>query len=135
MSIIKFKDLNFRSDKEYSAVIQKIEINRERGKLYIFVELEDEPGITYLKSITYSEHLQGALAKFFDGLQVMNRRNEVDTEELEGKEVIVTFNKGRDGNYYVKEMWMVEEESDDVRELDDYECDDEDDLIFDEDEE
>lgn len=129
MPIIKFKEPSIKLGQEYSAVIQRIEVRKDWGRLHIFVELEDQPGITYLKSIRYSESVQGELARFFDDLQVMNRKNEVNTEHLEGREVIVTFNKGKDGNYYVKEMWLVDDEED---ESDEFGYDEDDELDLDE---
>lgn len=130
MPIIKFKKPHIALNQEYYGVIQRVEINKERGNFRIFVEIEEQPNETYLKSIRYSENIQGELARFLDELQVMNRRNEVNCDQLVGQEVVVTFNKGRDGNFYINEMWLAEEESE---EYDNDEFDSDEDIDFDED--
>lgn len=130
---IKFKAVKLSQNKTYYGTIKQVEIDDEAGRVRIFTELEKIPHEYYMKSVRYSEQKDSPLWTLFDDLGVLDENDEFDEKWLIGLEVAVSLSKGRDGNWYVNEMYRVEEESESPP-FDEFD-DGIDDIDFDEDEE
>lgn len=136
--IIKFHNLKIKQDVEYNGIVTDVQVDEERGRIRIFVTLEEVPGEPYMKSIQFSRSRNGQAGRFFDELGLMDSKGNVELNDLLNKEVIVTLSQGKDSYWYVDQLWLAEssDDSDDLDDIDEEEddLDDLDDLDEEEDE-
>lgn len=135
---IKFKEVNLKSNTFYTGIVKEVNFGKNNQKIYFFVELDADPGVQYMKSLDYSENRNSQLGMFLEQLGVLDDNNEINLKDLEGCDVQVTLNKGKDSFWYVNEMYLVEDESEEEpfdESLDDGYDPDDDDIDFDEEEE
>ena len=107
--IISLKKVAFKPEKFYSGVIKEVEIDDIRQRLRIFVELDKLPNEFFMKSLPYSESSYSMMGRFFEEMGAIDENGEVDIDDLEGSAVEVTLNEGKDSNWYVNEMHLIEE--------------------------
>lgn len=107
--ILKFKKVAFKTEKFYPGIIREVEIDDIRQRLRIFVELEKLPEELFMKSLPYSESSYSIMGRFFEEMGAIDENGEVDIDDLEGSAVEVTLNEGKDSNWYVNEMHLIEE--------------------------
>lgn len=108
-TIIKFKKVAFKPEKFYPGIIKKVELDDIRGKVRIFTELDKLPDELFMKSLPYSESSYSMMGRFFEEMGAIDENGEVDIDDLEGSAVEVTLNEGKDSNWYVNEMHLIEE--------------------------
>ena len=107
--ILKFKKVAFKTEKFYPGIIREVEIDDIRQRFRIFVELEKLPEELFMKSLPYSESSYSIMGRFFEEMGAIDENGEVDIDDLEGSAVEVTLNEGKDSNWYVNEMHLIEE--------------------------
>lgn len=136
--IIKFKEVKLKANKFYTGIVKEVNFGKNNQKIYFFVELDVDPGVRYMKSLDYSENRNSQLGIFLEQLGVLDDNNEINLKDLEGCEVQVTLNAGKNSIWYVNEMYLVEDEAEEApfdESLDDGYDPDDDDIDFDEEEE
>lgn len=111
---MKLKRINIEEDSCYYGKIVDYAVADDKRFFRIWVEIDDFPGIKFLKSVRYSEYIPSQMATLLEALGVLESNGRVDFDSLNGKEVIVNFNMGNDGSYYINEMELYEGDDDDV---------------------
>lgn len=89
------------------------------SKLRVFVELDDDPGIEYMRVITIDDSPNSQFASFARQLCIIDENGVIDTDELVGKAVKVKLNRLEDGSIFIKTMlidWVYYEEEEDTDE-------------------
>lgn len=136
--IIQFKGFKLSANKSYYGSISCVEVDHKKKKVRVFTELEKVPEVNFLKSLPYSENYYSPMGSFFRKMGAIDENGRLDPDNLEGRPVEVTLYKGNDDNWYVNEMYLVGDESEEVEfdeSLDDGYDPDDDDIDFDEEEE
>lgn len=109
-----FKKLKLRSHKEYDGVVRNVVVNEEKGKVWIFIEIEGVKEQTFMKSFPLVLTEGSALWKFFDENEIITDKGKVETDNLIDRDCVVTLTRGNDSNWYVDQLdFYVETESDD----------------------
>ena len=136
--IIQFKGFKLKANKSYYGSISYVEVDHKKKKVRVFAELEKVPEVNFMKSLTYSENYYSPMGTFFRKLWDIDDHGKLNLDNLEGRPVEVTLYKGNDDNWYVNEMFLVEDESEEEpfdESLDDGYDPDDDDIDFDVDDE
>lgn len=136
--IIQFKGFKLSANKSYYGSISCVEVDHKKKKVRVFAELEKVPEVNFMKSLTYSENYYSPMGTFFRKLGAIDDHGKLNLDNLEGRPVEVTLYKGNDDNWYVNEMFLVEDEAEEVafdESLDDGYDPDDDDIDFDVDDE
>lgn len=136
----KIKSLNFKKGKEYAGKVCEVVVNERKGRVWIFVELEEYPNERFLKSVKFSLTENSEFVRIAEELEAVDRRGNVDTETFEEQSVVVTMSQGDDGTWFVGNLWAAEEAADgdedcifDDEDSGDLFDDDDEDINFDED--
>ena len=109
-----FKKLKLRSHKEYDGVVRNVVVNEEKGKVWIFIEIEGVKEQTFMKSFPLVLTEGSALWKFFDENEIITDKGKVETDNLIGRDCVVTLSRGNDSNWYVDQLdFYIETEADD----------------------
>ena len=93
-------------------------VDEKKGCVYFFVTLDMYPGESFLKSLPFSKNIQGQLASFLDDLGVLEDDGSVELDDLCGEEVRVTLTKGKNKQWFVEEMEIVDDQDEDDMEDD-----------------
>ena len=107
---MKFKKIKIEEDACYLGKITAYTITEDKRFLRIWVVLDVLPNIKFLKSVRYCEIIPSPMANLCEMLGIVDEDNNVFFDELVDKEVIVNFNLGKDGNYYINEMELYFED-------------------------
>ena len=111
---LAFKKLKLRSHKEYDGVVRNVVVNEEKGKVWIFIEIEGVKEQTFMKSFPLVLTEGSALWKFFDENEIITDKGKVETDNLIDRDCVVTLTRGNDSNWYVDQLdFYVETEADD----------------------
>lgn len=109
-----FKKLKLRSHKEYDGVVRNVVVNEEKGKVWIFIEIEGVKEQTFMKSFPLVLTEGSALWKFFDENEIITDKGKVETDNLIDRDCVVTLTRGNDSNWYVDQLdFYIETEADD----------------------
>lgn len=115
---IQFEKMSFRKDKLYDGTLENVVVDEKKGCVYFFVTLDMYPGESFLKSLPFSKNIQGQLASFLDDLGVLEDDGSVELDDLCGEEVRVTLTKGKNKQWFVEEMEIVDDQDEDDMEDD-----------------
>lgn len=115
---IQFEKMSFRKDKWYDGTLENVVVDEKKGCVYFFITLDMYPGESFLKSLPFSKNIQGQLASFLDDLGVLEDDGSVELDDLCGEEVRVTLTKGKNKQWFVEEMEIVDDQGDDDMEDD-----------------
>lgn len=113
---MKLKRINIEEDSCYYGKIVDYAVSDDKRYLRIWVEIDDFPGIKFLKSVRYSEYMPSPMATLLEALGVLESNGKVDFDSLNDREVVVNFNMSNDGSYYVNEMELYEGDDEDGEE-------------------
>ncbi len=105
---MKLKRINIDEESCYYGNIVDYAVSDDKRYLRIWVEIDDFPGIKFLKSVRYSEYMPSPMATLLEALGVLESNGKVDFNSLNNMEVVVNFNMGNDGSYYINEMELYE---------------------------
>lgn len=114
---MKFRKINLEENVEYDAKVVSWGIDDDKRFVRIFVEIEGLDNIQFLKCIRYSEFAPSALSNFCEMFDIINKNGDVDFDKLIDVDIVVTMNQGRDGNFYVADIYPENyEENEDEQE-------------------
>lgn len=114
---MKFRKINLEENVEYDAHIVSWSIDDDKRFVRIFVEIEGLDNIQFLKCIRYSEFAPSVLSNFCEMFDIINKNGDVDFDKLIDVDIVVTMNQGRDGNFYVSDIYHENyEENEDEQE-------------------
>lgn len=105
---MKLKKINIDENICYYGKIVDYAVSDDKRYLRIWAEIDDFPGIKFLKSVRYSEYMPSPMATLLEALGVLESNGKVDFNSLNNMEVVVNFNMGNDGSYYINEMELYE---------------------------
>lgn len=98
----------------YRGVVNRYKAGSSR--LVIFVILDKDPDVEYLKSIKVSTSENSVFAKLAEELALIDEMGCVDTDYLDDLHVLVTLRKGKDDNLYINKIRIDEEYYDELNE-------------------
>lgn len=125
--VMKFQKVELQENETYPAKIKKLEIDRARERVRIWVSLRRYNHVSFFKSVPYQLDTTSELFKILDGLGVISM-DRVNVKKLEQMDVVVSMSQGKGlyPRWYVSKISlpMGEEEEDEADDLDDDEYDD-----------
>lgn len=117
---IQLKTANIREGKWYYGFItRKYECD---SKLRVYVELDDDPGREYMKSVTIDDDPNSSFASFARKMDIIDENGIIDTDELEGLAVKAILRRVKDGSIFIQTLLIdydYYEEEDEANEEDD----------------
>lgn len=116
---IQFEKLMFRPNKFYDGRIENVVVDEKKNCVYFFVTLDMYPGESFLKSLPFSKNIQGLLACFLDDLGVLDDNDSIELDDLCNEEVRVTLTRGKNKQWFVDEMELINSDEDEDDELED----------------
>lgn len=99
---------NLQEKKLYEGYIVKVEEDDSDGIVRIYVELdgfEDEWFYTSLQ-MEEAEKVNSRFNQFFETMGVFDVMDNFELKELENVEVLATLQQGRNGYFYVKQLYL-----------------------------
>lgn len=111
MKIIK-KINSLKENKLYEGYITEVEEDEEYGRLRIYVSLDDFEGEWFYTSLQMEEagQVNSRFNQFFEAMGVFEVMESVELKELENVEVLATLQQGRNGYFYVKQLYLKDSE-------------------------
>ena len=98
----------------YEAVVRDVVVNKKKGTLWIFVELDEMKNQTFMKSFPLALTEGSLLWNFLNDNELLDRKGNMETDDLIGRDCVVTMSQGKDSNWYVNELDLfIETEADD----------------------
>lgn len=94
--------------KRYHGEITRFQLNSERTALFIFVRLDNEPSMEFMKRFDADISIQSRLFDFCRDMQIFTGERTADLKELEGRRVIVRLTRYNE-KLYVDKIWLDEE--------------------------
>ncbi len=113
---IQLKTSNIRENKWYLGFVTRQYVSD--SKLRVYVELDDDPGREYMKSVPIDDSRNSQFASFARKMDIIDENGVVDTEELEEMAVKVILNRVKDGNLFIKTMLIDHEYYEESEEYD-----------------
>lgn len=114
--MVRFKKINLEEDVQYTATIVSWSVDDDKRFFRLLVEIAGIDGMQFMKCIRYSEYSPSALSIFCENFDIIERKGYVDFDRLLDLDVVVTLNRGKDGNFYISEIYpKIYEEEDDVQ--------------------
>lgn len=121
---IKLKGSKIKTGKWYYGFITKHICTQ--SKIRVYVELDDDAGVEYVKVIPINENENSKFASFARKMQIIDEDGEADTSELDGLAVKVILQRGRDENLYVGSICIDYDYYEELEDEEDYIYDGED---------
>ena len=109
---MKFRKINLEENIEYDAKIVSWSIDNDKRFFRVFAEIAGLDGSTFMKCIRYAEFAPSTLSNFCEMFEIVERNGDVDFDELLDAAVVVTLSKGRDGNFYISDIYPVGDDDD-----------------------
>lgn len=94
--------------KRYYGEITRFKPNGEQTALFIFVRLDDEPNLEFMKRFDADMSIQSHLANFCRDMGVFTSERTADLTGLIGTRVIVRLTRYNE-KLYVNKIWLDEE--------------------------
>ena len=111
---LQFRKLKLRENQEYEGVVRDVVVNKKKGTMWIFVELDEIKNQTFMKSFPLALTEGSLLWNFLIDNELLDRKGNMETDDLIGRDCVVTMSKGKDSNWYIDEMhFYIETEADD----------------------
>lgn len=92
------------------------------SKLRVCVELDDAPGIEYMKVVPVDDSPNSQFASFARKMDIIDENGVIDTDELEGLAVKAILRRVKDGSIFIQTLLIdydYYEEEDESNEEDD----------------
>lgn len=96
---IKLKGSKIKAGRWYTGFIAKHTCTK--SKLIVYVELDDDARVEYVKVIPLDERDNSKFASFARRMEIIDEDGVADTSELDGLAVKVLLQRGKDGILYV----------------------------------
>ena len=101
-------------NQEYEAVVRDVVVNKKKGMLWVFVELDEIRNQTFMKSFPLALTEGSLLWNFLTDNELLDRKGNMETDDLIGRDCVVTMSQGKDSNWYVDQLdFYIETEADD----------------------
>lgn len=122
-----FKEVHLDENQDYEGVVRDVVVNKKKGMLWVFVELNEMKNQTFMKSFPLALTEGSLLWNFLNDNELLDRKGNMETDDLIGRDCLVTMSQGKDSNWYVNQLDLfIETEVDDWE--DDF--DDDEDIDF-----
>lgn len=105
---LEFIKPSVKAGRQYRGVISRYTPSRARTELYVFVTLDDEPELEFMKRFDADMSIHSKLADFCDNMRIFTSEVTADLNELEGRRVIVTLIR-RKRKFYIDKIWLDED--------------------------
>lgn len=105
---IQFHKPQVFAGKRYHGEITRYKLNSEQTALFIFVRLDDEPNMEFMKRFDADMSIQSHLADFCREMEVFCGERRADLKEILGRRVIVRLSR-YNKKLYVDKIWLDEE--------------------------
>lgn len=107
---IKFVKPEVKAGKEYKGEIARYKMDEKNKAFRVFVVLDKEPQIEFMKRIDIDWEVNSAFAAFCYEMGIYSEDDDLaELDELTGTRVIAVLNKGEDGKLYVGKIQLDEE--------------------------
>lgn len=111
---LQFRKLKLRENQEYEGVVRDVVVNKKKGTMWIFVELDEIKNQTFMKSFPLALTEGSLLWNFLIDNELLDRKGNMETDDLIGRDCVVTMSQGKDSNWYVDQLdFYIETEVDD----------------------
>lgn len=111
---LQFRKLKLRENQEYEGVVRDVVVNKKKGTMWIFVELDEIKNQTFMKSFPLALTEGSLLWNFLNDNELLDRKGNMETDDLIGRDCVVTMSQGKDSNWYVDQLdFYIETEADD----------------------
>lgn len=111
---LSFKKIKLNENQEYEAVVHDVVVNKKKGMLWVFVELDEIRNQTFMKSFPLALTEGSLLWNFLNDNELLDRKGNMETDDLIGRDCVVTMSQGKDSNWYVDQLdFYIETEADD----------------------
>lgn len=112
---LSFKKIKLNENQEYEAVVHDVVVNKKKGMLWVFVELDEIRNQTFMKSFPLALTEGSLLWNFLNDNELLDRKGNMETDDLIGRDCVVTMSQGKDSNWYVDQLdFYIETEADGV---------------------
>lgn len=107
MKIVKKRN-TLKENELYEGYITEVEEDKEYGRVRIYVELYGFAGEWFYVSLRLDEEgrVNSKLNQFFEEMGIFQIMESFDLQDLENMEVLVTLQKGNNGFFYVRQMYV-----------------------------
>ncbi len=105
---LQFINPEVRAGKKYKGEIARYTVDEERRVLRVYVILEQEPQVEFMKRFELDQNVGSAFAMFCCDMQIYMDDDTVDLDDMEGLKVKVKLKKGRDEKLYIEEIKLDE---------------------------
>ena len=111
---LSFKKIKLNENQEYEAVVHDVVVDKKKGMLWVFVELDEIRNQTFMKSFPLALTEGSLLWNFLNDNELLDRKGNMETDDLIGRDCVVTMSQGKDSNWYVDQLdFYIETEADD----------------------
>lgn len=111
---LSFKKIKLNENQEYEAVVHDVVVNKKKGMLWVFVEIDEIRNQTFMKSFPLALTEGSLLWNFLNDNELLDRKGNMETDDLIGRDCVVTMSQGKDSNWYVDQLdFYIETEADD----------------------
>lgn len=106
---LRFIQPKVREGKKYKGIISRYDIDKRRGILRLYVVLDKEPSLEFMKRLDIDLNINSNFALFCSNMQIFTEEDEVELEELVDTRVIACLRRGRDDMLYIDRCVLDEE--------------------------
>lgn len=101
-----------QENKLYEGYIVQVEEDEDYGRLRIYVSLDDFEGEWFYTSLQMEEagQVNSRFNQFFEAMGVFEAMETFELNELENVEVLATLQQGKNGYFYVKQLYLKDSE-------------------------
>ena len=103
---IQFIKPEVKTGKKYRGKILRYTLDEERKVFRLYVVLDREPEIEFMKRFDVDQNVGSAFALFCNDMGIYMEDDTVELDELEGIHVIVKLKKGRNEKLYIQEILL-----------------------------
>lgn len=106
---IEFVKPSIQAGRSYRGEISRYTTNRSKTALYVFVVIDEEPELEFMKKFDADMSIFSQLADFCADMDIFLDELIADLEQLKGRRVIVRLKRGRNQKLYVEKIRLDEE--------------------------
>lgn len=105
---IEFIKPKVQAGRRYHGEITRYAPNRSQTALYVFVTIDDEPELEFMKRFDADMSIHSRLADFCDNMQIFTGELTADLNELIGRRVLLRLTR-KNRKLYIDKLWLDEE--------------------------
>ena len=105
---LEFIKPRVQAGRRYHGEITKYTPNRTQTALYVFVTIDDEPELEFMKRFDADMSIHSQLADFCDNMRIFTGELTADLNELIGRRVILRLTR-KNRKLYIDKLWLDEE--------------------------